>query len=63
MEKYISPDVELIEFDDDIVLSSQSGTCRCYADVGVKNDYSAVDSGCWSDSVGASEILMHDGSY
>lgn len=63
MDNYNSPDVELISFDDDIVLSSQSGTCRCYADVGVANDYSAVDSGCWSDSVGASEILMHDGSY
>ena len=62
MSQYVSPDAELIVFGDDIVLSQQSGTCRCYADVGVKFDY-ATDNACWTDSVDASEVLMHDGSY
>lgn len=63
MNQYVSPDAELIVFEDDIVLSQKSGSCRCYADVGVKFDYSAEGSPCWTDSVDASEVLMHDGSY
>lgn len=58
---YENPNAELIAFDDDIVLSQVSGTCRCYLDMGVKDDYSAADTGCWTDSEDASEAMLHEG--
>lgn len=61
MITYEEPSAELLLFDNDIVLSEASGTCRCYADAGVKFDYSALESNCWTDSVDATEIMMHDG--
>lgn len=62
MRTYVSPRAELILFQDDIVLSQTSGTCRCYVDYGVKNDYNAAGSSCWSDSQAAEEIMLNEGS-
>ena len=61
MRTYVSPRAELILFQDDIVLSQTSGTCRCYVDYGVKNDYSAVGSPCWTESQDAMELMLHEG--
>ena len=62
MDEYSSPRAELISFDSDGIMSqtTSSGTCRCYLDIGVKNDYSAQDSGCWTDSEDASAYDLHD---
>ena len=60
MRTYVSPRAELILFQDDIVLSQTSGTCRCYLDIGVKFDYNAPGSNCWTDSEDASIYDVHD---
>lgn len=61
MREYVSPEAELIAFENDRVLSSTpSGTCRCYLDIGVQNDYSAAGSVCWTDSEDASGYDVHD---
>lgn len=61
MRTYVSPRAELILFQDDIVLSQTSGTCRCYVDYGVKNDYNAFGTPCWTDSEDASELYFLEG--
>ena len=60
MRTYVSPRAELILFQDDIVLSQTSGTCRCYLDIGVKFYYNDAGSGCWTDSEDASIYDVHD---
>lgn len=61
MREYVSPNAELVVFDRGVIAQSAvSGTCRCYLDIGVKFDYSAAGSNCWSDSEDASGYDVHD---
>ena len=57
--EYERPDAELISFNDESILTG-SGTCRCYLDIGVKFDYNAATSNCWTDSEDATAYDMHD---
>ena len=59
MKEYVSPGAELIRFGKERILT-RSGTCRCYLDIGVKFDYSASGSNCWTDSEDASAYDVHD---
>ena len=61
MRTYVSPRAELILFKDDIVLSQATGTCRCYVDYGVENDYNAYGSNCYATSAGANELFLSEG--
>ena len=60
MKKYSRPRAELIAFNHEKILSDDSGTCRCYLDIGVKFDYNAAGSPCWTDSEDASAYDVHD---
>lgn len=63
MKEYVSPTAELIEFENDQVLSAASGPCRCYLDIGIKSDYSVANDElgcCWTDSEDATEYDIHD---
>lgn len=59
MKAYESPNAELIEFGNDQLMTA-SGPCRCYLDIGVTDNYSDPNSGCWTDSEDASAYDMHD---
>lgn len=58
MREYESPNAEFIVFDNDRM--ETSGGCRCYLDIGVKLDYGAAGSNCWTDSEDATEYDVHD---
>lgn len=62
MKDYVSPNADLVTFDNEGIVSQAagSGACRCYLDIGVKNDMNDVASGCWTDSEDASVYDMHD---
>lgn len=62
MDMYNKPSAELITFDNSILgtVAEGSGTCRCYLDIGVKSDYGAAETECWSDSEDATAYDMHD---
>ena len=62
LREYKSPKAEQVSFENDGVLTTgaSSGSCRCYLDIGVKNDYSAAGSNCWTDSEDASAYDIHD---
>ena len=59
MKEYVRPNAELVVFSGEGIMTD-SGTCRCYLDIGVKEDYSAAGSNCWTDSEDASGYDVHD---
>lgn len=59
LKTYEAPTTDLVSFENDQILT-ESGTCRCYLDIGVKDDYSIPGTTCWTDSEDASAYDMHD---
>lgn len=73
--EYVSPTAELIEFSDDAVLSTASGSCKCILEDQRINDYSLEYPGyeqtglseddwynqvaCYIDTAGADEFGLH----
>lgn len=55
MENYVSPNAELITFENDTVMTTSPSGCNCFADRW--NEGHAIDSGCTGISVDFSEVL------